>query len=194
MDQLLPPMDACGCGDIGYLKTKTIPVDLTFGVGQVLAVPVYRCRSAECASYTLPDTVLRRLEEIAEEMQETEVLERTFAWEDIPDALQQNAILQAFTFSFMGQEYEDIVPIDLIPAEAVFFQSLRDPTEYYILKYEEERTKAEPAFSFCKFYYDEAFSIEGYLTWEADDGYLKELTVLQLSEVHDLLNEEFGAL
>ncbi|MDR3289021.1 MAG: hypothetical protein LBT22_06295 [Peptococcaceae bacterium] len=205
MDHSLQPIDVCGCGDTGYLTTRTLPVDLAIGLGKILAVPVYHCRSENCNAYTVPDPVLRILERLADDMEEKKVLERTFSWGhslksassfDLPKEEQQLLILQAFTLSFTGQEYEDAIVMDVIPAHAVFFQSKHDLTEYYLLKYEETLSEKETIFSFSKFYDDDAaFSIAQYLRWDAaEESYLKELAILPLAEIHDLLTEEFGPL
>lgn len=207
----LEPVDVCGCGDEGFLTTRTVPVDLIHGVGQIHNVPVYHCRSSLCKEYSLPLQVSRRLDELAEEMEESQVLEKDFSWpsEDEESTFSrpqtgiqtrsigdtdanQRSLVQAFTLQFANREYEDARVVLVIPGEAVFFQSTLDETEHYLLRYEPETGKPGIWFSFSKFYqYDPAESLTNRL--EEDSGeYIKELGVLALDEVDDSLLDEFG--
>ena len=198
-DQFLAPSDICGCGDTGYLTTKTIPIDLADGVGYVKNVPVYRCRSRSCQEYTIPHAAARRLEDIAEEMEAGGVTETVYAWdsggEPDPGSLSQTAAqaqLQAFTLQFSGREYEDAQVVLVVPGQAVFLQSNTEASEYYLLYYEENYNAEGSWFSFFKFYYETPkFTYEEFLKW-SEDGYLKELGCLNLEDVEDALLDEFG--
>ncbi|MCO5386865.1 MAG: hypothetical protein NHB14_15105 [Desulfosporosinus sp.] len=81
-EEIIEPIDMCGCGDMGYLTAKTIPIDLAHGPGRVANVPVYHCRAASCQEYTLPSLVSRRLEVIAEQMEEERIKETAYTWEN----------------------------------------------------------------------------------------------------------------
>ena len=189
-DQYLDPSDTCGCGDTGYLTVKTVPIDLAHGVGYVKKVPVYLCRSQSCNDFTLPQAVARRLEDIAEEMEKSGAEEVVFSWFS-GDATAQ-AHRQAFTLQFNCREYEDARVVLVVPGQAVFLQSTTEPSEYYLLHYEENYNTEGTWFSFIKFYYDEpGFSYEEFLDW-AEDGYLKELGCLSMDEVEDALVSELG--
>ena len=201
----LQPVDVCGCGDEGFLTTRTIPVDLIHGVGQVRNVPVYHCRSPLCTEYTLPLEVSRRLDELAEEMEDKEILEQDFAWPserqanaptDAPapaqEANTEHSLVQAFTLQFANREYEDARVVLVIPGEAVFFQSTIDKSEHYVLRHEPEAGKPGIWFSFSKFYQDDpTIALTDHLE-ENSNEYIKELGLLGLEEVEDSLLDEFG--
>ena len=203
----IEPMDTCGCGDIGYLTARIVPIDLAHGVGRVTNVPVYHCRSTYCQEFTLPAIVSRRLEAIAEEMEETQTTETTYTWENrsttpkdlIPKpahalvpAIDDEIPLQAFTLQFVNRQYEDARVVQIVPGQAVFFQSKLEETEYYLLRYEEDTRNEGTWFSFSKFYYVEPnFTYEDFLEW-SEDGHLKELGRITLDEAEDMLIDEFG--
>ncbi|KGP77266.1 hypothetical protein JT05_00175 [Desulfosporosinus sp. Tol-M] len=198
-DQTIEPIDSCGCGDTGYLTTRTVPIDLAHGVGHIDNVPVYHCRSAACQEFTLPLFVSHRLEDIAEEMENTQATEAVYTWivsgEQSLDPLQQannQTHLQAFTLQFSGREYTDALVVLIVPGQAVFFQSTLEETEYYLLRYEEDRGTDGIWFSFLKFYYEEPeLTYEDFLTW-SEDGRLKEIGCITLEEIEDALIGEFG--
>ncbi|MHB8076159.1 hypothetical protein [Desulfosporosinus fructosivorans] len=198
-DQTLDPLDTCGCGDTGYLTTRTVPVDLVHGVGHIANVPIYHCRSKSCQEYTLPPIVARRLDNISEEMENTQATDAVYTWialgEQSLDPLQQannQSNLQAFTLQFGGREYADARVVLLVPGHAIFFQSTLEETEYYLLRYEENRHTEGVWFSFLKFYYHEPELIyEDFLEW-SEDGHLKEIGRISLDEVEDTLIDEFG--
>ncbi|AET68978.1 hypothetical protein Desor_3489 [Desulfosporosinus orientis DSM 765] len=205
-DNTIKPIDSCGCGDTGYLTLRTIPIDLAHGVGYIENVPVYHCRSASCQEFSFPSVVSRRLDTIAEEMEETQNTHASYSWEDngalnhgtqpeVPSSLSQSNTsipLQAFTLQFVNREYEDAKVVQIVPGEAVFLQSKLEETEYYQLRYEEDPHGEGTWFSLQKFYYDKAyFSYEDFLTW-SEDGHLKELGRIPLNEVEDTLLDEFG--
>lgn len=206
-DELIEPTDTCGCGDIGYLTTRSIPVDLAHGVGHVDNVPVYHCRSNSCQEFTLPLVVSRRLEVIAEQMEETKATEITYTWNNKqestpnplskPDDLGPNhnndqLPLQAFTLQFVNRQYEDAQVVQIVSGEAIFFQSKLDETEYYLLRYEEDSRAEGIWFSFSKFYYEEPdFNYDDFLEW-SKDGHLKELGTVTLEDVEGTLIDEFG--
>ena len=198
-DQTIDPIDSCGCGDTGYLTTRTVPIDLAHGVGRIDNVPVYHCRSTGCQEFTLPPIVSRRLEDIAEEMETIQATEAVYTWESHPeqslDPLQRTndqTHLQAFTLQFGGREYADAHVVLIVPGQAIFFQSTLEDTEYYLLRYEEETRTDGIWFSFLKFYYEEPdFTYEDFLDW-SEDGHLKEIGRVSLDEVEDTLIDEFG--
>jgi hypothetical protein len=192
------PIDTCGCGDIGYLTTRTIPIDLAHGVGHIDNVPVYHCQNVSCTEYTLPSAVSRRLEDIAEKMEKDLVLKAVYAWSSRPDEPQlslnhQQIILEAFTLKFNNRVYDDARVIFVVPGEAIFFQSNLEDTEFYVLRYEENSSNTDGIwFSFLKFYYDEPdLTYENFIEW-SEDGYLKEIGTISLDEVEDILVDEFG--
>ena len=198
-DQTLDPFDTCGCGDTGYLTTRTVPVDLVHGVGHIENVPVYHCRSKNCQEFTLPPIVSRRLDNIAEEMENTQATEAVYTWialgEQSLDPLQRandQTNLQAFTLQFGGREYADAHVVLIVPGLAIFFQSTLEETEYYLLRYEEDSRTEGIWFSFLKFYYEEPeLTYEDFLEW-SEDGHLKEIGRITLEEVEDTLIGEFG--
>jgi len=198
-DQTLEPEGTCGCGDTGYLTTRTVPVDLVHGVGHIVNVPIYHCRSKSCQEFTLPAIVARRLDTIAEEMENTQATEAIYTWiahrDQSLDPLQRandQTSLQAFTLQFGGREYADAHVVVIVPGQAIFFRSTLEETEYYLLRYEEDRRSEEMWFSFLKFYYHEPELIyEDFLEW-SEDGHLKEIGRISLDEVEDTLTDEFG--
>lgn len=198
-DQSIEPMDSCGCGDTGYLTTRTVPIDLAHGVGHIANVPVYHCRSTACQEFTLPLIVSRRLEDIAEEMENTLATEAVYTWiangEQSLDPLQRandQTHLQAFTLQFGSREYADAHVVLIVPGQAIFFQSTLEETEYYLLRYEEDRRTEGIWFSFLKFYYEEPeLTYEDFLEW-SEDGHLKEIGCITLEDVEDALIGEFG--
>lgn len=200
--QTLDPSDTCGCGDVGYLTTRTIPVDLAHGVGHIENVPIYHCRSKSCQEYTLPQSVTRRIEDIAEEMENTGAKKAVYTWSSAgkqnsasrqQEQANVQAHLQAFTLQFSGREYEDARVVLVVPGQAVFLQSALESSEYYLLHFEANYPAEGIWFSFFKFYYEEPdLTYEKFLTW-SEDGYLKEIGCLNIEDVEDALLEEFGA-
>lgn len=197
-EEILEPLDTCGCGDVGYLTVRTLPIDLAQGAGRIHRVPVYHCKDESCTEYTIPPAVARRLDELAENMEASGARELQFSWNqsDSPSEqtpADQSALLQAFTFQFASREYEDARVILVVPGECVFFQSRIDATEYYILRYEPEEETKEIWFSFAKFYWEEpVLEYDKFLTW-SEDGYVKELGRITKDEIDDLLEDEFGS-
>ncbi|WP_407308564.1 hypothetical protein [Desulfosporosinus sp. SB140] len=194
----IDPIDTCGCGDIGYLTTRTIPIDLAHGVGHIDNVPVYHCQAASCEEYTLPPLVSRRLEDIAEEMEKTLALKAVYAWassQEESKGLQnhQQTILEAFTFKFTNRVYEDAQVIFVVPGEAIFLQSTLENTEFYIIRYEDDNSENNGLwFSFLKFYFEEPnLTYEDFLDW-SESGYVKEIGRVVLDDVEDILIDEFG--
>lgn len=198
-DQTINPIDSCGCGDTGYLTTRTVPIDLAHGVGRIDNVPVYHCRSTDCQEFTLPPLVSRRLEDIAEEMEKDQSTEAVYTWEshqkqphDPHQPTNDQTHLQAFTLQFGGREYADAHVVLIVPGQAIFFQSTLEETEYYLLLYEANTRTDGIWFSFLKFYYEEPeLTYEDFLEW-SEDGHLKELGRIPLDEVEDTLIDEFG--
>ncbi len=199
-DQTLEPIDTCGCGDIGYLTTRTVPVDLVHGVGRIVNVPTYHCRSKSCQEFSIPSIVARRLDDIAEAMENAELSESVYSWiaqrEQTLDPLQRakndQTHLQAFTLQFGGRKYADAHVILIVPGQAIFFQSSLEETEYYLLRHEEDRRSEEIWFSFLKFYYQEPdLTYDDFLEW-SEDGHLKEIGRITIDEVEDTLIDEFG--
>jgi len=198
-DQTIDPIDSCGCGDTGYLTSRSVPIDLSHGVGRVDNVPVYHCRSSACQEFTLPQIVSRRLEDIAEEMEKIQATEAVYSWDfqlqQSLDPLQRtNALthLQAFTLQFGNRKYADAQVSLIVPGQAIFFQSALEDTEYYLLRYEADTRTDGVWFSFLKFYYEEPeLTYEKFLEW-SENGHLKELGRITLDEVEDTLVDEFG--
>jgi len=197
-DQTLDPTDTCGCGDIGYLATRTVPVDLVHGVGNIQNVPIYHCRSKNCQEFTLPPIVARRLDDIAEEMESTQATEVVYTWVTYGKSLDplergnDQTHLQAFTLQFGSREYADAHVVLIVPGQSIFFHSTLEETEYYLLRYEENSRTEGIWFSFLKFYYEEPeFIYEDFLEW-SEDGRLKEIGRVSLDEVEDTLTDEFG--
>jgi hypothetical protein len=65
-NDFLEPVDYCGCGDIGYLTTRSLNMDLIQGPVKINKVPVYHCRTAACPEYKIPLKAAHRLDELAE--------------------------------------------------------------------------------------------------------------------------------
>lgn len=198
-DLTIEPVDTCGCGEMGYLTTRRLPIDLTFGVGYVDNVPIYHCRSAACREFALPLVVSRRLEEIADHMENTKTTEAVYTWQFPekqsldPHQLSYNQnLLQAFTLQFTNRKYADAHVILIVPGQAIFFKSTLDESEYYLLRYDEEVQRDKIWFSFLKFYYEEPeLTYEDFLSW-ANNGHLKELGHITVDEVEFVLLDEFG--
>ena len=195
LDQSIDPVDTCGCGDIGYLTTRTVPINLADGVGHIENVPVYRCRTKGCEEFTLPTIVAHRLDDIAEQMEMTDLAKAVFTWVN-PQELSLDPFsevhIQTFTLQFVGREYEDARVVQVIPSQAIFLKSTLEDMEYYLLRYEPESRTEGVLFSFHKFYYEEPdFSYEDFLLW-SEDGQLKEIGQITMDEVEDALIEEFG--
>lgn len=192
-DETLSPVDICGCGDTGYLTSRTLPIALNHGPGKVLKVPVYSCGSSMCDEYTIPSSVASRLDVIAEEMEETQLLTQEFSWKSLEsdkaiDAT--TALTQAFTWKFLHRAYEDAHVILVIPGETILLQSRIDPTEYFTLTHLSEAENGV-LFSFSKFFEEDSeLTYEKYL--ELEPQFLKELGTLKMDEVEDALLEEFG--
>jgi len=198
-EQTIAPMDTCGCGDIGYLTTRTIPVDLAHGVGHIANVPVYHCRSKSCFEFTLPQLVSRRIEEIAEQMEIDHATKAVYSWnlsEEKSNNTNQSNFkklqLEAFTLQFVDREYEDATVVLVIPGQAVFFKSTIEDSEYFLLQYQPEYNSNEIWFDFLKFYYEKPkLTYENFLAW-SETGYIKELGNIALPEVEATLLDEFG--
>jgi hypothetical protein len=198
-DQTIDPIDTCGCGDIGYLTTRTVPIDLVHGVGRIDNVPVYHCRSKACQEFTLPLIVSRHLEDIAEEMEKAQSTEAVYSWESHQEqSLDQHkrtieqTRLQAFTLQFGGRKYEDAHVALIVPGQAIFFHSTLEDSEYYLLRYEAETRTDRIWFSFLKFYYEgPELTYEDFLEC-SEDGHLKEIGRITLEELEDALIDEFG--
>jgi len=172
---------------------------LLHGVGYIENVPIYHCRSKNCQEFTLPPIVSRRLDDIAEEMENTQATEAVYTWiaygEQSLDPLRRandQTHLQAFTLQFGDREYADAHVVLIVPGQAIFLQSTLEETEYYLLRYEENSCTDGIWFSFLKFYYEEPeLTYEDYLEW-SEDGHLKEIGRITLDEVEDTLIGEFG--
>ncbi|HZK54928.1 MAG TPA: hypothetical protein VFC84_12135 [Desulfosporosinus sp.] len=198
-NETLDPSDSCGCGDTGYLTTRTIPVDLVHGVGRIANVPIYHCRSENCQEFTLPASVARRLDDIQEDMEKTQATEAAYSWmahsgQSLDPDQRANAQtnLQAFTLQFSSREYADAQVVLIIPGQAIFLHSTLEDSEYYLLRYEEDRHSEETWFSFLKFYYEEPeLMYDEFIEW-SEDGHLKEIGRVTLEEVEDTLTDEFG--
>ena len=199
-DQTIEPIDTCGCGNTGYLTTRTIPIDLNHGVGHIDKVPVYHCRSTDCQEFTLPPLVSRQLEAIAEQMEDSLSREAVYTWDTQQkasslDPLQptnEHAILQSFTLQFASRKYEDAHVVLIIPGQAIFLHSTIEDEEYYLLQYVPEAKTDGTWFSFQKFYYEELeLTYEDFLEW-SENGHLKEIGRITLEEVEDALIDEFG--
>lgn len=208
----LEPVDLCGCGDEGYLSVRTLPIDLAHGVGKIHQVPVYHCRSGSCQEYTLPESVSRRLEILADKMEAEHSFELQFCWPEptrtngtanatdntvaTSDHAEnsQESLVQAFTLPFINREYEDARVVFVAPGLAIFLQSNLDRSEFYLLRYEPESLDTGIQFSFLKFYADEPQVDFASILAQDADVYLKELAVLALEEIEDSLNYEFGAV
>ncbi|SHN81994.1 hypothetical protein SAMN02745215_03709 [Desulfitobacterium chlororespirans DSM 11544] len=194
LNDTLSPVDQCGCGDTGYLTSRTLPIALDHGAGKVINVPVYSCGSSMCDEYRIPSAVASRLDELAEEMEAKGVLVMAFSWEASPeDTLgYQDSLSQGFIWKFQNRSYEDARVLFVINGDTLVLQSKLDPTEYYLLKRLEE-SKDGVFFSFSKFIEeDEELTYEKYI--ELEPSFQKELGVVKMEEVEDMLSEEFGEL
>jgi hypothetical protein len=194
-DENLPPVDICGCGDTGYLTSRTLPIDLLHGPGKVYNVPVYTCGDSMCDEYTIPSVVASRLDALAEEMEQTKQLMIEFSWKSSDHSNPMDstlALIQAFTWKFLHRAYEDAQVILVIPGDTILLQSQIDTTEYYSLKYLAEEENGV-WFSFSKFFLEDTqLTYEKYL--EITPLYPKELATLKIDEVEDALIEEFGEI
>lgn len=192
-NETLSPVDFCGCGDTGYLTSRTLPIALDLGPGKVLNVPIYSCGSSLCDEYTIPSIVASRLDDIAEQMEKIQQLTQEFTWKSLEISKEidaTTALIQAFTWKFLHRAYEDAHVVLVIPGETILLQSQVDPTEYYTLKHLAE-AENDLLFSFSKFFEeDPELTYEKYL--ELKPQFLKELGTLKMDEVEDALLEEFG--
>lgn len=202
----LEPIDVCGCGDQGFLITRPVPVDLRHGVGQILKVPVYHCRSSLCSQYSLPLEVSRRLDDLAEEMEKGLILETDFSWPaeeretpakapaqpSLVTTEDRNPLVQAFTLQFTRREYEDARVIMIVAGEAVFFQSKADESEHHLLRFAPETRQHGTWFTFSKFYLDDPLLDLTMLLSDDSEIYMKELGTFELEEVDDALSDTFG--
>lgn len=193
LNETLSPVDQCGCGDTGYLTSRTLPIALNHGAGKVINVPVYSCGSSMCDEYTIPSAVASRLDEIAEEMEAKELLSIQFSWKpttegDTPDY--QTSLAQGFIWKFHRRSYEDAQVVLVINGDTVVLQSKIDPTEHYTLKRLEE-SKDGIQFSFSKFFEeDQELTYEKFI--ELEPSFQKELGTIKMEEIEDMLLEEFG--
>lgn len=199
----LEPIDLCGCGDTGYLITRTIPVDLAQGAGKIHHVPVYHCREKSCPEYNLPALVAQRIDELAEDMENLNSLETEFKWptdegldNDLAPSQESLAsLLLSFTLKFTNRHYEDAEIILVVPGQAIFCQSRLDKSEYYVFNYEPDVTSQGIWFSVSKFYFDEPeLNYDDYLSWTQEGGHLKELGLLNQEEIEEYLTDEFGEI
>lgn len=194
LNDTLSPVDQCGCGDTGYLTSRTLPIALDHGAGKVINVPVYSCGSSMCDEYRIPSAVASRLDELAEEMEAKGILSMAFSWGVSPeDTLgYQDSLSQGFIWKFQNRSYEDARVLFVIDGDTLVLQSKLDPTEYYLLKRLEE-SKEGVFFSFSKFIEeDEELTYEKYIVLEP--SFQKELGVVKMEEVEDMLREEFGEI
>jgi hypothetical protein len=191
----LSPVDFCGCGDTGYLTSRTLPIDLIHGAGKVLKVPVYSCGDSLCDQYAIPSIVATQLDKLAEEMEQSGQFTVEFSWKNSINGKTidpTTALTQAFTWKFLHRVYEDAKVILVIPGETILLQRKIDPTEYFAITHLPEQDNGV-WFSFSKFFEEDTdLTYEKYL--ELDPGFSKELGVLKLDEVEDALVEEFGEL
>lgn len=194
LNDTLSPVDQCGCGDTGYLTSRTLPIALDHGAGKVINVPVYSCGNSMCDEYRIPSAVASRLDELAEKMEEKKMFSITFSWGASPeDTLgYQDSLSQGFIWKFQNRSYEDARVLFVIDGDTLVLQSKLDPTEYYLLKRLEE-SKEGVFFSFSKFIEeDEELTYEKYIVLEP--SFQKELGVVKMEEVEDMLREEFGEI
>lgn len=193
-NEALSPVDVCGCGDTGYLTSRTLPIDLLQGAGKILNVPVYSCGSDFCEEYTIPSVVASRLDELAEEMEQNKRMTQEFSWKsDAEGALDSNgALLEAFIWKFHQRTYEDAKVVLVIPGKSIVLQSTLDPTEYYFLNHLEEANNGV-WFSLSKFYEENSnLTYETFV--ELESSSFKELGTLKMDEVEDALLDEFGEI
>jgi hypothetical protein len=201
LDTTLEPTDYCGCGDIGYLITRSLPIDLAHGLGKINKVPVYHCRTESCPEYMIPSNVTRRLDELAEKMETLNSSEIDFSWEtdtdtdtDTTESGNNNelAYLHAFLLQLDNRVYEDAKVILIIPEQAVIFQGLLDHTEYHILQYEPEQNSSGIWLSLSKFYYEKKdLTYQDFLNL-AESDLIKQLGVFTYQETEVVLEELFG--
>lgn len=194
LNDTLSPVDQCGCGDTGFLTSRTLPIALDQGAGKVINVPVYSCGSSMCDEYRIPSAVASRLDELAEEMEAKGVLTMAFSWKASPEETlgYQDSLTQGFIWKFQKRSYEDARVLFVIDGDTLVLQSKLDPTEYYLLKRLEE-SKDGVFFSFSKFIEeDEELTYEKYI--ELEPSFQKELGVVKMEEVEDMLSEEFGEI
>lgn len=185
----LSPVDLCGCGDTGYLTTRTIPVDLIQGVGHIHRVPIYHCGNKLCDEYALPSPVVARIDDLAEIMEQKNLNALEFYWENQQHTQDTLSLLEAFTWKFTRRKYEDAEVVLVIPGQSIVLQSHMDESEFYEIKYLTD-AENENRFSFLKFYSEEPLTYEKFLDFEPT--YSKELGVLALDDVEAALVEEFG--
>ncbi|MEL1136606.1 hypothetical protein AAC978_15650 [Desulfitobacterium sp. THU1] len=195
LSEALSPVDQCGCGDTGYLTTRTLPIALNHGAGKVINAPVYSCSSSMCEEYTIPSAVASRLDEIADEMEAKELLSMQFSWKPTSDGEasdHQDSLAQGFIWRFHRRSYEDAQVLLVINGDTILLQSKLDPTEYYTLKRLED-SKEGIQFSFSKFFEDdEELTYEKFI--ELEPSFQKELGILKMEELEDMLLEEFGEI
>ncbi|AGA69625.1 hypothetical protein Desdi_2184 [Desulfitobacterium dichloroeliminans LMG P-21439] len=193
LSEALSPVDQCGCGDTGYLTSRTLPIALNLGAGKVINVPVYTCSSSMCDEYTIPSAVAPRLDEIAEEMEAKELLSIQFSWKPtLEDEASdyQDSLAQGFIWRFHRRSYEDAQVLLVINGDTILLQSKIDPTEYYTLKRLED-SKEGIQFSFSKFFEeDQDLTYEKFI--ELEPSFQKEIGTIKMEELEDMLLEEFG--
>jgi len=199
----LSPVDQCGCGDTGYLTSRTLPIALNHGVGKVVDVPVYACNNSLCDKYNLPAIVASRLDEIADDMEAKGLLSAKFSWSTASEAQASDdqvetkdkadfkeSLVEGFVWSFHQRNYEDAKVILVLHGDTVVLQSKLDPTEYYVLKRMEE-SREGIFFSFSKFFEDDTeLTYEKYIALEP--SFQKLLGTIKLEEVEDIFIDEFG--
>jgi len=147
----------------------------------------------------LPPIVARRLDDIEEDMENNQATDAVYTWMahggqslDPDQRDDAQTTLQAFTLQFGSREYADAHVVLIVPGHAIFLHSTLEDTEYYLLRYEEDRHSEETWFSFMKFYYEEPeLTYDDFLEW-SEDGHLKEIGRVTLEEVEDTLTDEFG--
>lgn len=196
LDTTVAPTDYCGCGDIGYLTTQSLPINLAHGTGKINKVPVYRCRTETCPEYMISSNVSRRLDELAEKMETLNSFEIDFSWETDTDTTEsvnnELTYLYAFLLQLDNNVYEDAKVIIIIPEQAVIFQGLSDPTEYHILQYEPENNSSGIWLSLSKFYYEKKdLTYQDFLNL-AELDLIKQLGVFTYQETEVVLEEIFG--
>lgn len=192
-NETLSPVDVCGCGDTGYLTSRTLPIALDRGAGKVHNVPVYSCGNSMCDEYTIPSIVASRLDVIAEEMEQAQLLVHEFSWKSLasdPTIDATATLIQAFTWKFLHRVYEDAQVVLVIPGDTILLQSRLDPTEYFTLKHVSEAENGV-LFSFSKFF-SEAPELTYEMYLELEPEFTKELGTLKMEEIEDALLEEFG--
>lgn len=192
----LSPVDQCGCGDIGYLTSRTITIPLAHGLGKIHHVPVYSCNSSWCDEYTIPSAISSQLDELADKMEAQNIttwdFSNPFSEKEQDEEDNLSSLIEGFTWKFNNRTYEDAQVVLVVPGEIVILQSLVDPSEYYTLKPLEDE-KEGIIFSFGKLYADiKEMTYEEYLSLEPT--FTKELGTLKMDEVEDTLIEEFGEI